>query len=175
MKKAAIVLIAGIVWVQGAVQAAGSLEPLRFLVGTWDATGTGSPGQGAGQYTFREINQGKALLRMSYAEHPATKDAPASRHTDTMIVYHEGSAWRGDYCDSEGHAIHYRIDVPEPGTAVFLSDSLPGAPRYRLTYRAHAGAMDGAFDIAGPGGAEFKNYLSWSARKSVAGTGVPGR
>lgn len=86
-----------------------------------------------------------------------------------MIIYpaSEGSL-EADYYDSEGHRIHYVVDASSPGRAVFLSDNISGAPRFRLTYElASAGHLGGEFEIAPPGeNASFSRYLRWDSVRS---------
>jgi hypothetical protein len=147
----------------------GPLALLRFLIGTWEGTGGSKDATGSGRFSFREANQGHAILRTSSAEYPATADHPASRHDDLMIVYADGAEVRADYADSEDHAIHYRVAPAAEGGVVFVSDPSAKGPRYRLTYKpGAAGTIDGAFEVAPPGQPEaFKPYLAWSARRVV--------
>jgi hypothetical protein len=58
-----------------------------FLLGEWTGVGSGQPGQGAGKFSFKPDLQRRVLVRTNYAEYPATKDRPAFRHDDLMIVY----------------------------------------------------------------------------------------
>jgi hypothetical protein len=148
-------------------QAPAALARFQFLVGEWEATGSGSPGEGGGRYTFSPDLQGRVLVRRSFAAYPATADRPAYRHDDLMIVFVDGETARADYYDSEGHVIRYAVDSPEPGLAVFVSDVNPSAPRYRLTYaRAADETVAGRFEIAPPGQPEaFKLYLTWISRR----------
>lgn len=109
----------------------------RFLVGNWVGEGSGGPGQGTGGFSFQPDLQGAVLLRKNYTEYPATKEKPAYRHEDLMIVYADPATkrTRAFYTDNEGHAIQYAATVSEDGKAItFLSDVLPSRPRYRLAY-----------------------------------------
>jgi hypothetical protein len=77
-------------------------------------------------------------MRRSHSEYPASRDKPAFRHDDLMMIYWEGDnkAPEAVYADSEGRVIHYECEVSSDGTIVrFLSRAAPGAPRYRLTYQ----------------------------------------
>ena len=108
------------------------------------------------------------MVRTSFAEYPAGGGRPASRHDDDMIIYVSGTGVRADYCDSEGHVIHYSVRTPKPGYAVFLSHAAAGEPRFRLTYTLTAeDGLDGQFESADPGTTAFKTYLTWHSRKIV--------
>jgi hypothetical protein len=141
------------------------LTPLRFLLGDWEATGT-SPGERGG-FTFSIAVQDRVMVRTNYAEYPARDGRPASRHDDFMIVYVEGERLTALYVDSEDHVIRYAVQPHGDREVVFISESKPSEPRYRLSYMASAdGTLTGRFEIAPPGSAEaFKPYLSWTARR----------
>ncbi|MGB9005283.1 MAG: hypothetical protein WCB96_06130 [Candidatus Aminicenantales bacterium] len=166
----AMILVLGIsVTAVSLAAAAGKLEALNFLLGEWGATGSGSPGEASGTATFAPSLQGQVILRSSYADYPATATAPALRHEDLMVIYSpaEGT-FRADYYDNEGHIIRYAVSVPEPGRAVFLSDAVSGAPRFRLTYKLEPdGLLRGEFEIAPPARPEaFSRYLAWESRRA---------
>jgi hypothetical protein len=140
-----------------------SLDRLSFMVGHWTGAGTGTPGEGAGEFTFEWGLNRNILIRKSFAVYPATKDRPASRHDDLLIVFAENSKLRADYFDSENHTIHYSVAVAADGKTVeCLSDAIPSAPRYRLTY-ARAGNENSLrlkFEIANPDKpAAFNSYI----------------
>lgn len=144
------------------------LEPLTFLLGEWVPAGTVHEGQPNGTATFTRSLQDRVILRSSFAEYPAASAGHPSRHDDLMIIYAgEGGAVRADYYDSEGHVIRYAVRVPEPGKAIFESDSTAGAPRFRLGYELSSdGVLKGNFEIAPPGQpATYKPYLSWESRR----------
>ena len=136
-----------------APQLTAQLAPLVFLLGAWDAEGAGQPGVGSGRATFAPDLQGRVLVRTSYAEYPASASGPASRHDDLMVIsVGAGGTLQADYYDSEGHEIHYAVEVTAPNQASFVSEASPNAPRYRLQYAlAPGGVLKGQFDIAPPG------------------------
>jgi hypothetical protein len=145
------------------------LEPLTFLIGNWGAAGGGQPGQGAGAAEFSRSLQDRVIVRTSFSEFPAAAGGPVSRHDDLMVIYAGAQgAIRADYSDSEGHLIRYAVQAPAPGKAVFVSDTVSGEPRYRLTYEIDpSGTLKGESAIAPPGSPEaFKPYLSWTSRKA---------
>src|SRR5207244_1665925 len=106
----------------------------------------------------------------SYAEYPATKDRPTSRHDDLMVVYSEPGerGLRGIYFDSEGHVIRYSVTVSaNRNTAEFLSDSVPAAPRFRLTYsKIDSTALGLKFETAPPDKPDvFAVYINATVRR----------
>jgi hypothetical protein len=148
------------------------LEPLRFLLGEWQAEGGGKPGEPSGGFTFTASLQGRVIVRTNHADYPAAAGKPASRHEDLMVLYAaESGELRADYYDSEGHVIRYAVDTPSAMELTLTSDVVSGAPRFRLSYRLGAdGILAGRFEIAPPGkpGA-FGPYLAWTARRTEAG------
>lgn len=142
----------------------------RFLLGEWTAEGGGQPGQGAGTFSFAFDLQGGILVRKSRVDYPATKDRPAFSHEDLMVIYREAGAAspRAIYFDNEGHVIHYSAEFSDGGNALeFLSDPVPSAPRFRLTYtKAEGGTLRVRFEIAPPGKPDaFSTYVEGAARR----------
>jgi hypothetical protein len=147
-------------------------SPLSFLVGEWEGEGSGKPGQGSGGFTFTAELQNKVLIRKNYAEYPATKERPAFRHDDLMIVYRDdtGSQLHAIYFDSENHTISYAIKVVDSNTVEFLSEAKPATPRYCLTYRKTSGdTLSIKFEIAPPGKPDsFATYIEAVCRRRRA-------
>jgi hypothetical protein len=155
------------------------LSPLDFLIGDWQGEGGGTPGQGAGPFTFARSLQDRVILRTSAAEYPGTAGKPASHHDDLMVIYvGESGEIRADYYDSEGHVIRYGVTITPGKEAVFAGDALGGTSRYRLTYTLEEdGALKGRFEMGFPGQKPeiYTEYLSWTARRvtSKAAAGAP--
>ncbi len=169
-----IAMVLGVILVAASLYAEvpKQLEPLTFLLGEWEASGSGKPGEGTGSSTFARSLQGRVVIRTDYAEYPASSTAPASRHDDLMVIYAgDGAAIRADYYDNEGHVIRYVVTVPALGEASFVSEIMSGAPRFRLNYKLGAdGVLKGEFAIAPPGKPEaFTQYLAWESRKATSG------
>lgn len=143
----------------------GAWEP---FLGTWVGGGSGEPGKGSGQFSFSPELQGAILSRHSYAEYPATKDKPAYRHDDLMVIYADDAdkKTRADYWDNEGHVIHYIVDVAAD-KLVFISDPNQAGPAYRLSYaKTSQDALTLTFEIAPPNDrAAFKTYITATAHR----------
>ena len=140
----------------------------RPFLGTWEGAGGGGPGQGSGGFTFTPELQGAVLVRHNYAQYPATKDKPAYRHDDLMVIYPDatGRETRADYWDSEGHVIHYVVQFTG-GKLVMMSEPGQPGPRYRLTYvKTGDNDLKLMFEIAPPGAPDkFKTYIEASAKR----------
>jgi hypothetical protein len=139
-------------------------KPIQFLLGTWTAEGGGAQtGQGQGAFSFTPDLDRSVVVRRNLAEYHDGPDA-GTRHDDLLIVYSEApDSLRAIYFDSEGHVIRYNLKTPSPNLAIFESDGTQPGPKYRLSYALRGKSLDGKFEIAPPGSAEFKTYLSWSS------------
>ena len=155
---AAALMVTSTAWAAGPAE----LEPLAFLLGEWPSAGTGKPGAGKGTAVFARGLQDRIITRTSFAEYPG------SRHDDLMVIYAAQGAVRADYHDSEGHVIRYTVTTPAAGQAVFVSDAVAGAPRFRLSYKLQAAdVLKGEFEIAPPNTPDaFKPYLNWESKKA---------
>jgi hypothetical protein len=142
----------------------------KFLIGEFNAgDSSGVPGQASsGGFTLAPELNGNVLVRKNHAEYPATKDHPAFTHEDLMIVYREGGATKAIYYDSEGHVIHYVVNLSGDGRQiVFLSEAGGGGPQFRLTYRdAGSGAVSVLFEMAPPDKpGQFSKYVEAVVRR----------
>jgi hypothetical protein len=141
------------------------------FLGTWEGGGGGAPGQGSGSFTLMPELQGAVLVRHSYAQYPATKEKPAYRHDDLMVIYPDPRSrlTRADYWDNEGHAIHYLVEFGDGGRKlVMTSDPAQPGPRYRLTY-AKTGDNDLklTFEVAPAAAPEkFATYVEATAKRT---------
>ncbi len=176
MKKlvAAILICAGISWAQNASAPSGSnadlWKPLRFLLGTWDATtkGGSAGASGTGTYTFQlELKDHILSRRTNSAECKGPSDFNCE-HSDLLYVYPDapGGALKAVFFDNEGHVIHYKVSTPTAASVFFVSDPSQKGPQYRLSYELKDKELFGKFEIRMPGQDQFKAYLEWSgARK----------
>ena len=146
------------------------LETLNFLVGEWvgDGGGTG-PGKGIGGFTYAYDLQGRILVRKNFAHYAATNERPEYTHDDLMITYTGPSnTLKAVYFDNEGHVINYAVSVtPDRSRITFVSEVVPGAPRFRMVYTKVSQAdLKIQFEIAPPGKSEdFGPYIEATAKR----------
>lgn len=155
------------------------LAPLNFLLGSWiAATGPagGSGGQVVGTYTFSRDLGGHALQRTGTV---ATCKGPQDfdcNHHDQLTIFPDANALATHhssllalYLDNEGHVIYYTVSLPDPHTAIFLSQGPASAPKFRLLYHLEGDGpkaiMSGKFQFAPPGTEDYHSYLEWSGTK----------
>jgi len=166
-----LVLVAAAVIVAGSTvvgQAEDRWKDFSFLLGEWVGEGKGSPGEGAGTFSFEFSLDSRVLVRKSHSTYPATKDRPAFTHDDLMMIYPEGGRMRAIYFDNEDHVIHYTVSASaDPPGLVFLSDPTPNAPRFRFRYASLGkDKVNGRFEIAAPGKPDaFSLYIEGDARR----------
>jgi hypothetical protein len=165
-----------------ATSAMETLEPIKFLLGTWMAKTTpagSSEAKAIGTYTFSLDLGGHVMQRTTSSDvctGPASYDC---HHQDQLSIFVDPTALDTEkgfkamvfavYLDSEGHVIYYGVTSPKPNTALFLSQGPPDKPTFRLTYTLAGSGTDailtGKFEVAPPGSKEFKLYLEWSGQK----------
>ncbi len=110
-------------------------KDLQFLLGEWTAAGSGEPGQGTGSVTVAFELGGRIFVRRNHLEFDATTNQPAFTHDDQLITYKEETGeMRAIYFDNEGHTIHYTVTLSPEGLIVYISETVPGAPRFRMSY-----------------------------------------
>lgn len=137
------------------------------FLGEWQGVGSSNVGQGSGGFSFEPELQGTVLVRHNYAQYPATKEKPAYRHDDLMVIYSGADKnVHADYWDNEGHVIRYNVDVLD-SKLVFTSDAAQPGPRYRLTYiKTGEDALKLTFEIAPAANRDaFKTFIEASARR----------
>lgn len=144
-----------------------SVEQLRFLVGSWNATP--GPDGALGRTSFHVEVKGHVMVRDNRADYPAAGGKPAVSHEDLMVIYAEGSGpLKAIYFDNEGHVIRYTASALDAKSVTFLSDTVAGQPRFRLTYAATApDRLSGEFASAPPDApGKFKPMFTWDLRKA---------
>jgi hypothetical protein len=135
-------------------------EPLEFLLGTWNA----SADESHGATTFKFDLEKQIIVRTNFAQYTKGPQA-GTRHDDLMIIYFDppGQTPRAIYFDSEGHTIRYNIAFPQRNSVVFESEPSQPGPRYRLSHSVTGKKFYGKFEIAAPGGSDYKTYLTWTS------------
>jgi hypothetical protein len=129
-------------------------EAYKFLLGEWVGEGAGQPGQGEGGSTFTLDLNDNILVRKNYNKIPATKDRPAVDHEDLMIIFQPPQKPAcAVYWDNEGHMINYTAEFSADGkTLTFVSDIIPEAPRFKLSYvKLAPDSLKISFEFAPPG------------------------
>ncbi len=160
---------------------ANPLASLNFLLGTWSAktdTPSGTAGAASnGTYTFRTDLAGHAIERSSSVDTCKGPQSFDCSHHDRLTIFTDpnglGSIHHASlfafYLDNEGHVIYYTVSLPDPHTAIFLSQGPASAPKFRLTYHLEGtgttAVMSGKFQFAPPGSDDFHSYLEWSGTK----------
>jgi hypothetical protein len=170
LKMLAVFVLASLFLTPAAHAADQPWSALSFLIGDWDGSGSGQPGQGAGSFSFTPDLQNQVLVRRSHSEYPAASGRPATIHDDLMVVYAPASP-QASYFDNEGHVIHYGVTVdPAAHTATFTSDGPAPAPGFRLTYKQTAAdQLRVTFEISPTGkAADFKTYLDGTVTRRHA-------
>jgi hypothetical protein len=146
------------------------LQPVAFLEGRWVAKtqGGSASAQGAGTYTFQRELKGHVLARRtetySGCKGPAAFDC---EHSDLLFIYADSDprALKAIYFDNEGHVITYDVSVPDPATAILLSDEHKPGPQFRLMYQLKNAVLSGKFQMRMPGQKDWQSYLEWSGPK----------
>ncbi len=138
----------------------------KWLLGDWAGEGNGKPGQGKGSFSLKEDLSGKVLIRKNHSEYPATNDKPAVIHDDLMIIYTDpgGNPSKAIYFDNEGHIINYSINYAD-NMITFLSDKIPGAPVFRLSYSLIDNATVNIKFEMSQDGEKFMTYTEGKCKK----------
>lgn len=137
-----------------------------WLLGQWQGEGSGQPGQGGGTFSFSFDLDRKIIVRKSHSEYPATDNKPKIVHDDLMIVYLDftGNPSKAIYFDNEGHAINYSVSYADK-TIILLSDKIPNAPIFRLTYiLLDNNTVDTKFEMSRDG-EKFMTYIEGKSKK----------
>lgn len=149
---------------------------LQFLVGNWEAEP--SPAVTVAKTDFALDLQGKAIVRHNHVEYPPVAGKPGYTHDDMLVAYREVKpvATKGLYLDSDGYYARYTVTSGAPGQAVFVSDVIPGFPRYRTTYALLPdGRLSTAIEVSPAGKANaFAPFLQWLSKRAAANASSPG-
>ena len=136
------------------------------LTGDWQGEGSGAPGEGGGRFSFRYDLDKKIIVRKSHCEYAATDKKPKIIHEDLMVIYADqnGAPSKAIYFDNEGHTINYTVSYADQ-SIVFLSDKMPNAPIFRLTYTLTGQeTVNTKFEMS-QDGERFFTYIEGYSRK----------
>lgn len=141
-----------------------SWEKWNWLIGEWVGEGSGQPGSGDGMFSLAADLDNKVLIRKNHSFYPATKDKPAIKHDDLMIIYPGAASPKAIYFDNEGHVINYVIILTD-NKIVFVSEKVQSMPVFRLTYSMNSTQSIAIKFEMSQDGETFKTYIEGSARK----------
>jgi hypothetical protein len=146
-----------------AQDAAADWKKLEFLLGKWVGVASEKEtplGAGQGGFSFELELSRHVIIRRNHSAYDS-----GAKHDDLMVIYTEGSQ-KAIYFDSEGHVIRYAIRYPAKDAVEFESNGSEPGPKYRLSYWMEgASELKGKFEVAPPGGSEYKTYLSWGSKR----------
>ncbi len=143
-----------------------NFDQWNSLIGEWQGSGNGQPGQGGGSFSLAlNLNQ-KILLRKSHSEYASADNKPKVIHDDLMIVYCDmtGNPSKAIYFDNEGHTINYSI-VYADKSIVLTSEKSANTPLFRLTYTLLEDEMlNTKFEMSNDG-EKFITYIEGKSKK----------
>jgi hypothetical protein len=146
-----------------------ALEPLAFLVGSWNngegkVTDTGGTSKGGSVMSVE--SDGAAILRRDHTETFDKAGKPAGSFHQTMMIYPVGGAIHADYVDGEGHAIHYISATVVAGKSVTFAGAPGQGPVFRLTYELQSpDVLAITFGMIPPGASEFRPIATGTLKK----------
>lgn len=147
--------------------------PFRPLLGEWEGTGSGLPGEGTEQMDCEFVLEGKFLrIRNRSVYGPQEKSPKGQVHEDWgFISYDENrEAFVLRQFHVEGYVNHYVLDAvsDEGSTLKFLTESLENVPegwRGRETFRfLGEDEFEDTFELARPG-EDFEVYVLTRLRR----------
>lgn len=151
------VVSSGIAWAQPAPD---RLAPLKGLLGSWEGTTAGTPGEGVVQREYRLVLNGQFIeIRNAATYPPQAKNPKGERHEDVGLVSFDRARQRFvlRQFHVEGFVNTYVADEVAAGAraVVFTTDAIENIPpgwRARETYRwVSDGEIVETFELAEPG------------------------
>jgi hypothetical protein len=150
----------------GYAQTNSNWDAWNWLLGSWVGEGSGTPGQGSGEFSFNFDLNKNILVRKSHSEYPAVGDKPAIIHDDLLIIYPKNSdnSFNAIYFDNESHVINYLVTVSE-NNIVFTSEKIISNPVFRLTYSLPANEVVNTKFEMSMDGLTFMTYIQGNSVK----------
>jgi hypothetical protein len=131
---------------------------VRFLLGTWETTSTGQPGNGKGRREYRLVLRDRFIEARSTATYPPQpKNPKGETHEDIGYISYDRiqKAFVFRQFHVEGFVNTYRSGSIQPKEVVFTAEAienLPGGWRARETYRIVSdNEVVEVFELAEPG------------------------
>jgi hypothetical protein len=141
-----------------------------YLMGKWKADNQGDAAKGEGFFIFSTELDKNILVRKNILVFPAAPGKPEMKHEDLLVVYpgKMEDEFKAEYWDNESHVMHYTVSFGPEGNILFVSDLLPGQPRFRLTYiKVDPAHVSVKFEIASPANpGVYNTYMEGKAVKA---------
>jgi hypothetical protein len=146
------------------------LRPLEWLLGTWEGTASGEPGQGTQTRRYELVLGGQFIMgtnRTTWARTAAHPDG--EMHEDLSLISYDRAAKQFvmHVFYVERFVAEYRSEQLDAETFVFTADRVQNAPagmRSRETLARHGVELRPRFEIA-MGTEDFALYTSESLRR----------
>ncbi len=148
-------------------------EPMKYLVGKWEGSSQGRPGEGAVEREYGFILNGKYLqVKNKSVYKPQEKNPKGEVHEDLGLISFDRGRKQFVFRQFhiEGFVNQYTAEAPtaESKTIVFTSESIENIPagwRARETYKIiNADEFVEIFELAAPG-KEFEVYSESRLRR----------
>lgn len=135
-----------------------SWAPLRFLIGTWEGTSRGQPGNGTVRREYRLVLRDRFIEGRTTSTYPPQDKNPKGEvHEDVAYLSYDrrSKAFRMRQFHVEGFVTEYMAASIGPAEVVFNSETLENIPpgwRARETWRVTgADSFVEIFELAEPG------------------------
>jgi hypothetical protein len=132
--------------------------PLRFLVGTWEGTSSGKPGNGTVQREYRLVLRDRFIEGRATSTYPPQEKNPKGEvHEDIAYISYDRSskAFKMRQFHVEGFVTEYIATATGPAEIVFTSvnlENIPAGWQARETWRiTGAESFVEVFELAEPG------------------------
>lgn len=146
------------------------LRPLEWLVGTWEGTASGGPGEGAQTRRYELVLRGEFIMGTNRTEWSKTADHPDGEvHEDVSLISYDRAAKRFvmHVFYVERFVAGYGCEQQGADTFVFTADRVQNGPpgmRARETLARHGDELRPRFEVA-MAGEDFVLYTSELLRK----------